>query len=181
MAYDYSVIICFLLQLTQWPSPVHCHYFYFHCLHICYHESRSVWRQNTRWAHKFVYIIYLYSSFPSRFLFAEGWLEAPFGHRDVVKAILGQLPLFLAKSKTSRRTIPLVLSLGKLFYCCITLLVNKFSWSPKWIFQAASWGCCLLLYHLPVPAGIWFCHLRNSHSSCSGQLLDHHLAAALPD
>ena len=47
------------------------------------------------------------------------------GHRNVVKAVPGQLPLFLDKSKTPRRTILLVTPLGKLLHCCTTLLVNN--------------------------------------------------------
>lgn len=47
------------------------------------------------------------------------------GHRNVAKAVPGQLPLFPAKSKTPRRTIPLVTPLGKLIHCRTILLVNN--------------------------------------------------------
>lgn len=48
------------------------------------------------------------------------------GHRNVAKAVPRQTPLLLTKSKTPRRTIPLVTPLGKLLHWHTTLLVNNF-------------------------------------------------------
>lgn len=123
--YGYSVILCFLLQLTKLPPPVHCHSFYFLCLYVCYHKSISIWTENTRWAYDFGYITLLSSSLPLNFLFAECWLEVLVKHRMVAESVPGQLPLFIAKAKLTRRTSVLVITLDKLIHCCTTPLVNK--------------------------------------------------------
>ena len=58
-------------------------------------------------------------------------METLVGHRNTAKAVPGQLPLFLAKSKATSRTFPLVTTLGKLCHCCTTLLANNFFLKSK--------------------------------------------------
>lgn len=103
------------------------------------------------------------------------------GHRNVAKAVPGQLPLFLAKLKTPGRTIPLVTALGKLIHCCTALLVNNFFLKSKLNLPS----CILGLLSLIVPSASTRRNLVlpsvQFPFKLLWQLLDHHLAAALPD
>lgn len=124
---------------------MHCHSFYFHCLFVCYHKSKSVWIETTRWAYEFGYITFLSFSFPLSFLFEECWLEVLVKHRIVAQSIQSQLPLFTAKSKSRRRTSPPVITLGKLIHVCIILLVNESSVKSKLNPPSCILGLLLLI------------------------------------
>lgn len=128
-----------------------------------YNKSKSVWRENPRWKDEFEYIIFLSSSFPSCFLFAEDRLEMLLGKRNAAKAIPGQLLLVLAKWKIPWRSSPLVIPLGKLFHCCTTLLVNNIFLKSKLNLPSCILGLLPLIVPSASSRGMRFCHLCNSH------------------
>lgn len=116
------------------------------------------------------------------FLFAERWLEVLVKHRVVAQSIPGQLLLFIAKSKTTRRTSALGITLGKLLPSCTTLLENKSYLKSKLnllscilgllplIIPSASIRSNLILSSLQFPFKLLWADVRSPFSCCFARL-----------